>query len=72
MFKSVYQHRETGKKVNVRNIDSSYCIVCDIENEQEIKIGIKAMRRIYKYIKKESNHKRFASSDMFFKKGKHV
>lgn len=66
MYKSVYQCRTTGKKVNVRRICSCDCIVHDTETGVEIKMAQTTMRKKYRFLKKESNPKRWESSNMFF------
>lgn len=59
MFKSVYQNKETLKKVTVRRIDGSDCIVKCEETGTEVKMTQKMMRTKHKYLKAESNPRRF-------------
>lgn len=67
MYKSVYQCKTTGKKVLIRRIDGIDCIVRDIENDYEFKMSQSTMRKKYKYLKNESNPKRFLNNKVFIK-----
>jgi len=65
VYKSVYQCKTSGKKVEVRRIDGIDCIVKDIENDYEFKMAQSTMRKKYKYLKKESNPKRWLNNKVF-------
>jgi hypothetical protein len=65
MYKSVYACKVSGKKVEVRRIDGIDCIVRDIENNYEFKMSQSTMRKKYKYLKKESNPKRWLNNKVF-------
>ena len=64
-FKSIYKCRITSKKVNVRRVDGVDCIVCDIETGEEKRMSQSTMRKMYKYLKGESNPRKWISNTLF-------